>query len=398
MNKYRKATLAVVLMMTMVFATGCATFDHFRETFFRPQGMDTDTVKIGVLEPQTGNDSKHGEMEIRGIELARDLEPKVLGKKVELVYADTQSSIYTAESAVADLIDKKPAVVLGSYGEAVSLTASQQLGAAGVPAISVTAANTLITANNDYYFRVTFSDSSQGSALAQYTVDKLKRNTAAVVRMRDDDTTRDMINKFSSQMNRLASSNNAVETYVDLDLDQKNYTDAVEKLKASKAKVVFMAVPMTTAEQFFKAAKDAGLRGYTFLGPKEWRGEELLKLQAEFPKLPIAVAADFSGAMAGDTDKTESYDRFLRAYRDKYGAEDPEEATALAFDAYMIAIGAIETAGDTDGEKVKDALKQTTGFAGASGEISFDESGDPKKTINIDVIRNNRFISVYTVH
>lgn len=114
--------------------------------------------------------------------------------------------------------------------------------------------------------------------------------------------------------------------------------------------------------------------------------------------MPIAVAADFSGAMAGDTDKTESYDRFLRAYRDKYGAEDPEEATALAFDAYMIAIGAIETAGDTDGEKVKDALKQTTGFAGASGEISFDESGDPKKTINIDVIRNNRFISVYTVH
>lgn len=295
MNKYRKATLAVVLMMTMVFATGCATFDHFRETFFRPQGMDTDTVKIGVLEPQTGNDSKHGEMEIRGIELARDLEPKVLGKKVELVYADTQSSIYTAESAVADLIDKKPAVVLGSYGEAVSLTASQQLGAAGVPAISVTAANTLITANNDYYFRVTFSDSSQGSALAQYTVDKLKRNTAAVVRMRDDDTTRDMINKFSSQMNRLASSNNAVETYVDLDLDQKNYTDAVEKLKASKAKVVFMAVPMTTAEQFFKAAKDAGLRGYTFLECEGVARRRITQASSRVPEVAYCGSRRFFG-------------------------------------------------------------------------------------------------------
>ena len=105
-----------------------------------------------------------GELEIRGIELAHKLFPEVLGKEVELVYADTQSSIYVAETAVADLIDKKPAVVLGSYGDAVSLVASRRLGEAKIPAITVPATNPLITANNEYYFRVSFTDASQGSA------------------------------------------------------------------------------------------------------------------------------------------------------------------------------------------------------------------------------------------
>lgn len=398
MRKYRTAALAVILAMAAIFVTGCTTFDNFKDTFFHAKGVETDTIKIGVLEPQTGNDSKSGELEIRGIELARELAPEVLGKKVELVYADTQSSIYPAETAVADLIDKKPAIVLGSYGEAVSLTASQQLGAVGIPAISITSTNSLITENNEYYFRVTFSDASQGNALAQYTVDKLKQNTAAVVKIKDDDTTSDMISKFSSRMKALTESENAIAASINLDLDQKDYTDSIEKLKASKARTVFLAVPIATAEEFFQAVEDAGLQGYTFLGTKEWHGEELIELQAKFPKISIAVAADFTGTMTSDTDKTDRYEEFLKAYEAKYGAEEPEEATALAFDAYMIAVKAIETAGDTDGEKVKDALKQTTNFSGASGEISFDESGNPKKTINIDVIKDNQVVSVYTVH
>lgn len=117
MRKTRNIALMLVLILLIGVMTGCTTFDNFKEAFFSEKGAAADTVKIGILEPQTGNDSDKGEMEIEGIELANGIAGEVLGKKVELVYADTQSSIYVAESAVADLIDKKPAVVLGSYGE-----------------------------------------------------------------------------------------------------------------------------------------------------------------------------------------------------------------------------------------------------------------------------------------
>ena len=42
-----------------------------------------DVIKIGVFEPLTGANAAGGELEVRGIELANELYPEVLGKKIE---------------------------------------------------------------------------------------------------------------------------------------------------------------------------------------------------------------------------------------------------------------------------------------------------------------------------
>ena len=47
-----------------------------------------DTIKIGVFEPMTGATAAGGAMEKEGFDLANELYPEVLGKKVELVYGD----------------------------------------------------------------------------------------------------------------------------------------------------------------------------------------------------------------------------------------------------------------------------------------------------------------------
>ena len=90
------------------------------------------------------------------------------------------------------------------------------------------------------------------------------------------------------------------------------------------------------------------------------------------------------------------YNRFIKAYKDKHGDSEPPEETVLGFDAYMIAMQAIEKAGSIDGYLVKEALKDTSNFKGASGEISFDETGEPTKPINVDIINEGKFVSVYT--
>lgn len=108
MRNLKFTCLAAVLALTVLMVSGCTTYDNFKDTFFGEKVKEGDTIKIGVLEPQTGNDSSAGELEIRGIELAKSLQAEVLGKPVELLYADTQSSIYVAETAVQNLIEKKP--------------------------------------------------------------------------------------------------------------------------------------------------------------------------------------------------------------------------------------------------------------------------------------------------
>lgn len=401
MRKLRNIAVIMALILAITAMTGCTTYDNFKSAFFGAQGLTKETVKIGVLEPKTGTDSKMGNEEIRGIELAHKLTPNVLNKDIELVYADTQSSIYVAETAINDLIAKNPVIVLGSYGDTISLIASQMLGEVKIPAITMTATNPLITTNNPYYFRVSFTDASQGKALAHYVVEKLELKKAAIIRTAKDDTTNDLISKFKLRMRRLTEDQNCIVATVDLQEGVNDYTEYFEEIKASKAKAVFMPVDLTSAEAVFAHAVKMDMTDLYFIGPKSWNRDDLLSLSKKYPEIKISVASDMVShadkAEDSEAQTTSMYDKFVEAYKAEYQGAEPTEAAALAFDAYMVAVKAIETAGEVNPDQLREAILNTKNFKGASGEITFDESGEPKKPINVDVIQNGMYVSVFTV-
>lgn len=396
MKKFRTVLLTALIAAIALSTAGCATYKNFEEAFFGSPKESSDIIKIGVLEPLTGNDSPMGEMEVRGIELAYKLKPEVLGKKIELIYADTQSSIYVTETAVDDLIDKEPVIVLGSYGDTASLIASQKLGKVKIPAISITAANPLITANNEYYFRVTFTDASQGQALAKYVFEGLNLTKAGIVRIKNEDTATEMIGEFNQTLTDLTGDEECVSATIEVP-EGGGYDQAVQEISESGVQAVFAPVSLKEAEKLFAASSKAGLQNVTFIGPKEWHTDQLIGLQQKYPGIKIAAASDFASSINASGAETELYDEFVAAYKKEYGGEEPSEAAALGFDAYMIAVQAMETAGATDAEALKDAVLSISGFGGASGEISFNEKGEPKKPINVDMIQNGKFVSVFTV-
>jgi len=402
MRKLRNIAVIMALILAITVMTGCTTYDNFKAAFFGSQGLKAETIKIGVLEPNTGTDSKMGQEEIRGVQLAHKLVPNVLNKDVELILADTQSSIYVAETATTDLIAKQPAIVLGSYGDTVSLIASQQLGEAKIPAITMTATNPLITTNNPYYFRVTFTDASQGKAIAHYIVEKLGLKKAAIIRIENDDTVTDLLSKFRGRMRRLTGDQNCILTTVELQEGVKDFTDYLQTIKDSRAKAVFMPVNLTAAEYVFAQADQMEMYDVNFIGPKDWHSDDLLQMAKKYPKIKISVASDLVSHAeedaAADAQTTAMYEQFVENYKAEYQGAEPTEAAALAFDAYMIAIQAIEHAEGTDPEKIKEAILHQTNFNGASGKIKFDEAGEPKKPINVDIIQNGMYVSVYTVN
>ncbi len=110
-------------------------------------------VKIGVFEPQSGDNGAGGKQEILGMQYANKQTPTVeIGGKVydvELVYADNASSNDKAPSAAQTLISSGVSVVLGSYGSGVSIAAGDTFLSAGVPAIGVTCTNPLVTSGNE---------------------------------------------------------------------------------------------------------------------------------------------------------------------------------------------------------------------------------------------------------
>ncbi len=390
--------LTYSLMMT-VFLSGCTTFDSFKEAFFQDKTQKEETIRIGVLEPQSGDDKEFGKYEIEGIELANELYGKVLGKKVELIYADTQSSIYSAESAVADLISKGPAVVLGSYGDAVTLVASSVLRPAKIPAIGITTVNPLITGGNEYYFKVAFSESSQGRALANFVYEKLKLDSVGIIKLKDEETTSEMITQFTRTFTKLTGKEECIAVNVDINPIEKNYKEALQEVKDSGVKTVFVPTSLKVAERIFETAEKLEMDNVLFIGTKDWHNEELLKLQVKYPKVKLAAVSDVLSEKKTESagDVTKKYKQFAEAYQKKYGDSVPPEETALAFDAYMLAITAIKNAGSTDHEAVRDALATTRNYQGVSGSISFNGRGEPHKLINVDYVKGTQFTSIYTV-
>ena len=163
-----KKILALVLVLMLAFSVAAMA-----ETA-------TETVKIGVFEPASGDSGAGGKQEILGMQYANYIQPTVeIGGttyNVELVYADNQSSTDKAPSAAQQLVSEGVSVVLGSYGSGVSIAGAPIFEDAGIPAIGVTCTNPAVTEGNTHYFRICFLDPFQGTVLANYAYNELGRD------------------------------------------------------------------------------------------------------------------------------------------------------------------------------------------------------------------------------
>lgn len=395
MQKRHIKITAVIMIISMCTAllSGCATFENFKSSFLKDKSKDNDTIKMGVFEPLSGKEKAHGELEVQGIELAHELFPEVLGKKIELVYADNKSDMDVAATVAQDLVEKKVSFVLGSYGSTLSLAGGEYFKKATIPAITITSTNPLVTSSNDYYFRTCFVESFQGVALAKYTVQQLGISNAAIFKDADDDYAAAVSQTFTDKFVQLTGDENAITKVFEYTSKDKDFKKQLQEIKDSGINVVLLASETPDAIKIMKQAKEAGLQ-FIFLGTDDWERKAFIKEGGA-----AVEGAVFSTFFDAETAITSNTEVFLKAYREKYGADkEPPSEVALAFDAYLLAVNAIGTAGTSvNGEAIRNQLAATKNFPGASGNFSFDEHGDPIKSVVIKTITNGEFVHIVTV-
>lgn len=397
MNRtYLKRIGAVFITAALIVSmTGCATYDNFKTEFIT--GESNDVIKIGVFEPMSGTDKEAAAKEIEGIELAYGLHPTAEGKNIELVYADNRSDIDAAQTAIEDLVKKKPAMVLGSYGNANSLVASEYLGNYGIPAITMTNTNPIITSTSSYYFRICFVDTYQGTALAQYVYDDLKAKKAALMVPSNDEQAAVISQKFMNRLISLTDRDSCIAANVEYEHGSEDFSQQLNIIKKSGASVVFLPGSMDDAEKILEQAAEAGL-DVTFIGTDSWNIEKLkdmaedgLKSRVAFTKVSDIEAVDSNNKYA---------DEFFEAYENIYGTDSiPDSACALGYDAYMIAVEALGEAGsDASGRELRDAISRMK-YRGASGNITFNSKGDATKSVTIYSLnaKTNETEPVYVV-
>ena len=80
-------------------------------------------VKIGVFEPQTGDNGPGGKQEILGMQYANSVQPtvEINGEtyQVQLEIVDNRTTPENGPSAAAEVVNRGVSVILGSYGSEI---------------------------------------------------------------------------------------------------------------------------------------------------------------------------------------------------------------------------------------------------------------------------------------
>ena len=350
----------------------------------KKEAAKSDVVKVGVFLPLTGDNAAGGELELRGIKLANKIHPTVLGKKVELVVADNKSDKAESASVAARLIEKDKVVTLiGTYGSSLAMAAGNIVKEAKVPAIGTSCTNPQVTANNDYYFRACFIDPFQGTVMANYAFKNGARNVAIVQEVSNDYSV-GVAKFFKEAFIKLTNDPDCIIDVANYQTGDKDFTAILTNLKAKNPDAVFAPGNFTESALLIKQAHQLGIN-VPFMGGDTWETQEFIDVGGK-----DVEGAVMSTAFDREKASTQEAQKFLKAYTDEYKAE-PSALSAMAYDAYLIAIDAMKRANSVEPQKIRDAIATTKDLEAVTGKTTLDKNGDAEKAAVIKVVKEGKF-------
>ena len=332
-------------------------------------------VKIGVFEPQTGDNGAGGKQEILGMQYANYVQPTVeIGGEtydVQLEIVDNRTSAENGPSAAAELVNRGVSVVLGSYGSGVSMAGGAIFEEAGIPAIGVTCTNPQVTADCSVYFRICFLDPFQGTVLANYAYNELGVTTAYVLGMLGSDYDQGLVYYFTEAFEALGGTVVA-ESFPE---GTANFVSYINNAKSAGAGVIFAPVSINYAQLIVEAADAQGFDG-ALLGSDTWDSNKVIE-SAKGKDISAYVTTFYQegGNPEFDTGIKEWINANADAKTNNGGNDMIAAVTAMGYDAYFTALEALKAAGSTDPKAVLEALPGVS-YEGVSGLIEFDDIGD----------------------
>ncbi|SHI02320.1 ABC transporter substrate-binding protein [Clostridium grantii] len=367
MNKRKILSIFVSTALLVSILTGCGNKNV--ETV----ATSDETITLGAVLSLTGDLASIGQTAKNGIELAVEevnTAGGVLGKQIKVVYEDDENKPAMSSSAIQKLINNNQVIgVIGPLTSPCSIAAGPVATENKIPMISPYATNAKVTsAGGEYVFRACFIDPFQGVVISKFAIDELEAKTAAVFYNITNDYAKGLAEVFIDEFAKAGGEIVGVETFNEGDQD---FNAQLTNIKAMDADVLFLPNMYNNVGLIAKQAKSLGIDSI-LLGGDGWDSPDLFAIGGS------DIDGGYFSTHFSPDDKKEIVSTYVETYKSKYGAI-PDVCSTLSYDATKIMIKAIEEAGSTDTEKIKDAI-QSLQISAVTGDITYDENRNPVKS------------------
>lgn len=336
-------------------------------------------IKVGVNYELSGSVASYGQSSVDGIELAIDEINEsggVDGKKIVLVKYDNKSEPAEATTLANKLITQDKVVAILGPATSGSFMAEIPVGMKNkIPVISGSATADEVTVDasgvKDYAFRICFSDSYQGTGMANYALNNLSSQKAVVIMDSSSDYGKGLSENFIKTFEDAGGTIVAQESYVEGDTD---FNAILTSIKGKEFDVIFIPGYYEEAGLIIKQARAQGI-DVPVLGADGFDSPDLFDLAGADALNDVYFSNHYSSL-----DEDPLVVDFIEDFKTKYN-RDPDAFNALGYDAAKFLVDGIKRADKVDGESIKNALEATTNFEGVTGSFSIDENHNPVKAI-----------------
>mgnify|MGYP000851229629 FL=1 len=384
MKKPIVAILAVVLAIALL--AGCA--GNKGSTGSEDRNKVEDGIKIGINYELSGKVATYGQSSVEGIELAIEEINEaggINGKKIIPVKYDTKSEPAEATTLATRLITQDKVVMI--LGPATSGSFKAQIPVAEknrIPVISGSTTDDSVTVDasgvKEYAFRICFTDSYQGTAMASYALNKLSAKKAAIIMDSSSDYGKGLAKNFREKFEAGGGTIVAEEAYVAGDTD---FNGILTKIKGQDFDVIFIPGYYDEAGLIIKQARNLGI-DVPILGADGFDSPKLLELAGAAALNNVYYSNHYSSL-----DEDPKVAKFIENFKAKYNKE-PDAFNALGYDLAKFAADAISRAGSLDGESIKKAIEETENFDGVTGTFSIDENHNPVKSVVVIELKDGK--------
>lgn len=351
-------------------------------------------IPLSGMFELVGNHAKNAaELVRQEIEAAGGI--TVAGKtySVEFLYGDNESNPTSASAlAVRQVSQEQVLGIIGPLSSRQSIPVGQMANAFSTPMISPWSTSPITTLDRPYVFRSCFVFTVQGPVLTKFAATEFNASKAAVLYDIVSAYPRGMANSFKEAFEQENGSSSVV-AFEEFRTGDTDFSKQLARIKESGAEFIFSPQHYNEVPLIVRQVKAMGLN-IPVIGSNSWAGGDLVG-ECGSDCSGLFFTGNYAPGNATGINK-----KFVDAYVKEYG-KNPDEPAALTWDAVRALMEAIKNSPGLSGnivedrKVVRDSLVKVQNLEGATGSMSFNETGNPNKCAVIVRIDEN---GVFTYH